>query len=208
MFNFIWLDIDSSWQTSGSKWLDRFCDSTLTRLDQVMTRLWLDSKNIQMTLTRLWLEGLVTRLVTRQIWLVHITAGYSCTDLFNRFIITTNVEHWQHCIYFRQRLHFVYHGIVLCFHVTWVMIWASFHLIQEQLLVQWLFIFFTSAFSSLNSSWFSISTKKLMTIMIVCNIITKLFCKRSEIFNFIEWRGMLSSLCTLNMKHLLNLEYK
>ena len=39
MFNFIWLDIDSSWQTSDSKWLDRFCDSTLNRLDQVMTRL-------------------------------------------------------------------------------------------------------------------------------------------------------------------------
>jgi len=62
MFNFIWLDIDSSWQTSDSKWLDRFFDSTLTRLDHVMTRLWLDWKKIRMTLTRLWLEGLVTRL--------------------------------------------------------------------------------------------------------------------------------------------------
>jgi len=53
MFNFMWLDIDSSWQTSDSKWLDRFCDSTLTR----QKFRWL------------WLEG----LVTRQIWLVHIT---------------------------------------------------------------------------------------------------------------------------------------
>ena len=50
MYNFMWLDIDSSWQTSDSKWLDRFCDSTLTRLDQVMTRLWLDSKG-------LWLDS-------------------------------------------------------------------------------------------------------------------------------------------------------
>ena len=45
----MWLDIDSSWQTSDSKWLDRFCDSTLTRPshDSTLTRkkfrwLWLD----------------------------------------------------------------------------------------------------------------------------------------------------------------------
>ena len=57
MFNFIWLDIDSSWQTSDSKWLDRFCDSTLTRLDQVMTQtvkifrwLWLDKNDLNTSL--------------------------------------------------------------------------------------------------------------------------------------------------------------
>jgi len=37
MWNFMWLDIDSSLQTNDSKWLDSFCDSILTRLDQVMT---------------------------------------------------------------------------------------------------------------------------------------------------------------------------
>ena len=61
MFNFIWLDIDSSWQTSDSKWLDRFCDSTKS---------WLDSDSTRKKFRWLWLEG----LVTRQIWLVHITA--------------------------------------------------------------------------------------------------------------------------------------
>jgi len=71
MFNFIWLDIDSSWQTSDSKWLDRFCDSTLTRLDQVMTRLEKNSDDSNSTLTRRACDS--TRLMTRQIWLVHIT---------------------------------------------------------------------------------------------------------------------------------------
>ena len=37
MWNFMWLDIDLSLQTNDSKWLDSFCDSTLTWLDQVMT---------------------------------------------------------------------------------------------------------------------------------------------------------------------------
>jgi len=37
MWNFIWLDIDSSLQTNDSKWLDSSRDSNLTRLDQVMT---------------------------------------------------------------------------------------------------------------------------------------------------------------------------
>ena len=37
MWNFMWLDIDSSLQTNDSKWLDNFCDSALTLLDQVMT---------------------------------------------------------------------------------------------------------------------------------------------------------------------------
>ena len=56
MFNFIWLDIDSSWQTSDSKWLDRFCDSTLTQPSHDSTR-----KKFRW----LWLEGFVPRLVTR-----------------------------------------------------------------------------------------------------------------------------------------------
>ena len=55
MFNFFWLNIDSSWQTSDSKWLDRFCDSTRPSHDSILTRLeknsddsdskglWLDS---------------------------------------------------------------------------------------------------------------------------------------------------------------------
>jgi len=48
MLNFIWLDIDSSWQTSGSKWLDRFCDSTRPSHDSTRKKFrWL------------WLEGLV-----------------------------------------------------------------------------------------------------------------------------------------------------
>ena len=38
MWNFIWLDIDSNLQTNDSKWLDSSCDSSLTQLDQVMTR--------------------------------------------------------------------------------------------------------------------------------------------------------------------------
>jgi len=42
MRNFMWLDIDSSLQANDSKWLDSFCDSPLTRLDQVMTRFWLE----------------------------------------------------------------------------------------------------------------------------------------------------------------------
>ena len=37
MWNIMWLDIDSSLQTNDSKWFDSFCDSTLTRLNQVMT---------------------------------------------------------------------------------------------------------------------------------------------------------------------------
>ena len=37
MWNFVWLDIDSSLQTNDSKWLDSSCDWTLTRLDQVVT---------------------------------------------------------------------------------------------------------------------------------------------------------------------------
>jgi len=37
MWNFMWLDIDTSLQTNDSKWLDSFCDSTLTPLDQVIT---------------------------------------------------------------------------------------------------------------------------------------------------------------------------
>ena len=32
-----WIHIDSSLQTNDSKWIDSYCDSTLTRLDQVMT---------------------------------------------------------------------------------------------------------------------------------------------------------------------------
>jgi len=48
MWNFIWHDLDSSLQTNDSKWVDSYCDTSLTRLDQVMTRqnfrwLWLDS---------------------------------------------------------------------------------------------------------------------------------------------------------------------
>jgi len=31
MWNFMWLRIDSSLQPNDSKWLDSFCDSTLTR---------------------------------------------------------------------------------------------------------------------------------------------------------------------------------
>jgi len=40
MWNFMWLDIDSSLKTNDSKWLDSFCDSTLTRLDQVSDSTW------------------------------------------------------------------------------------------------------------------------------------------------------------------------
>ena len=61
MWNFMWLDIDSSFQTNDSKWHDSFCDSNLTRLDQIMTR-----KNFRW----LWLVRLVT--LTRQKWLGHI----------------------------------------------------------------------------------------------------------------------------------------
>jgi len=51
----------------------------VTRLDQVLTRLWLDSTKFQMTLTRLWLDGLMT--LTRQKWLEHITGRrcHSCS---------------------------------------------------------------------------------------------------------------------------------
>jgi len=97
MFNFIWLDIDSSWQNSDSKWLDSFCDLTLTRLDQVMTRLWLDSKKIQMTLTRLWLEGLVTRLDS---WLDKYDSSTSLSFIYKRFLSFCFVtllfcSHWK-----------------------------------------------------------------------------------------------------------------
>jgi len=69
MWNFVWLDIDSILQTNDSKWLNSSCDSTLTRLDQVMTLtlnrheenlddsnsqslwLWLDSESKKMTRT-------------------------------------------------------------------------------------------------------------------------------------------------------------
>jgi len=68
MFNFIWFDIVSSVKTDDSKWLDSSCDSTLTRLDQLMT--WpekilddSDSKGCDST-----------RLLTRQIWLGNIIA--------------------------------------------------------------------------------------------------------------------------------------
>jgi len=37
MWNLMWVDIDSSLQTNDSKWLNSFCDSTLTRIDQIMT---------------------------------------------------------------------------------------------------------------------------------------------------------------------------
>jgi len=57
MFNFIWLDIESSWQTSDWKWLDRFCDSTLTRLDQVMTWLWLEKNSDDSDSKGLWLDS-------------------------------------------------------------------------------------------------------------------------------------------------------
>ena len=74
MFNFIWLDIDSSWQTSDSTdfvtrlWLD----STKSWLDSDSTRpshdsTWLEKNSDDSDLKGLWLD------VTRQIWLVHIT---------------------------------------------------------------------------------------------------------------------------------------
>jgi len=39
MFNFIWLEIDPSLQSNDEKLLHSFCDSSLTRIDQVMTPL-------------------------------------------------------------------------------------------------------------------------------------------------------------------------
>jgi len=44
MFNFMWLDIDLSWQSSDSKWLDRFCDSFSD--DSTLTRRACDSTNM------------------------------------------------------------------------------------------------------------------------------------------------------------------
>jgi len=43
MLNFIWLDIDSSFQTNASKWLNSSCDSTLTQLEKILDDSWLDS---------------------------------------------------------------------------------------------------------------------------------------------------------------------
>ena len=39
MWNFLWLDIDSSLQTSDSKWLNSSCDSNLESHDSTLTRL-------------------------------------------------------------------------------------------------------------------------------------------------------------------------
>ena len=62
MWNFMWLDIDSSLQTNDSKWLDSFCDSILTRLDQVMTLTRLekildDSDSTRKNFRWLWLDS-------------------------------------------------------------------------------------------------------------------------------------------------------
>jgi len=56
MWNFMWLDIDSSLQTNDSKWLDSFCDSTLTRPNHDSDS---DSKKFQMADSKglwLWLD--------------------------------------------------------------------------------------------------------------------------------------------------------
>ena len=56
MWNFMWLDIDSSLQTNDSKWLDSFCDSTLTRPshdpDSKIFQMFSDSKGLW-----LWLDN-------------------------------------------------------------------------------------------------------------------------------------------------------
>jgi len=61
MWNFMWLDIDSSLQTNDTKWLDSFCDSTLTRLkkilddyDSTLTRRTCDSDSTKMTRAHHW----------------------------------------------------------------------------------------------------------------------------------------------------------
>ena len=75
MWNFMWLEIDSSLQTNDSKWLDSFCDSTLTRprhdSDSDSTRKILDDSDS--TLTRRACGSDST--LTRQKWLGHITAN-------------------------------------------------------------------------------------------------------------------------------------
>ena len=81
----MWFDIESSLQTNDSKWLDSSCDSTLTRLDQVMTltRLekFLDDSDSTLTREACDSDSTLTReacdsdsTLTRQKWHGHITA--------------------------------------------------------------------------------------------------------------------------------------
>ena len=45
MFDWNLLNINSGLQTRNSKWFEKFCDSTLTRLERVMTLKFLDDSD-------------------------------------------------------------------------------------------------------------------------------------------------------------------
>jgi len=64
--------IDSSLQPNDSKWLDSFCDSTLTRLDQVMTLNQLEKTldDSHSTLTRRTCDSDSTKMTRAHHWLL------------------------------------------------------------------------------------------------------------------------------------------
>jgi len=87
MWNLMWLDIDSSLHTNDLKWLDSFCDSTLTRIDQVMTLTLSRLEKIldDSTLTRKAYYSDSTLI--RKKWLGHITATWMCMGKYGLFKI-------------------------------------------------------------------------------------------------------------------------
>ena len=108
MWNFIWLDIDSSLQTNDSKWLDSSCNSTLTRPSHysILTRLenilddsdskslwlWLDKNDLGISLQtwRVCLQNMFTSrdlLIFITYYLHKTVTQYTSTGASNIFLV-------------------------------------------------------------------------------------------------------------------------
>jgi len=81
MWNFMWLDIDSSLQTKDSKWLDSFFDTTLTRpshdSDSDSTRLEKISDDSDLKGLLRWLDSDSTKMIREH----HCSSHNSCVEV-------------------------------------------------------------------------------------------------------------------------------